>query len=136
MYSNLLGFLSLTLMIITGIVWFRAAFRVSLPRNRTAYVLAVVVTLSLAAASFLTGTTANTSAAVDVAASIAAGLAALLAALFLFTVAISRQKTAADAIAVGDTIPAFTATDENGEQFDSAVLADNAVLIKFFRGHW
>jgi peroxiredoxin len=51
-------------------------------------------------------------------------------------VSISRQQLGDDAIAVGSTIPSFTATDEHGKIFDSQSLAGQPVLIKFFRGHW
>lgn len=122
------GFLALALVLAAGVVWFRAALRVNLPRNRSAYVIAMVAALALAIIALLGDA--------NLAVTIAASLAAVLSAFFLFTVSISAQKTATDAIAVGDTIPAFTAIDENGEAFDSAVLANNTVLIKFFRGHW
>ena len=43
---------------------------------------------------------------------------------------------AVNAIRIGDTIPAFSALDENGELFESKTLAGKPALIKFFRGHW
>ena len=52
------------------------------------------------------------------------------------SVAISRQEVAANAIRVGDSIPVFSALDENGEVFESKTLAGKPALIKFFRGHW
>ena len=60
----------------------------------------------------------------------------LAAALLLLTVMIGGQKVGDKAIQIGMTIPAFTAPDEQGRTFDSAALAGNPVLIKFFRGHW
>lgn len=39
-------------------------------------------------------------------------------------------------VAIGDPLPAFTATDHRGEPFSSAQLAGERVLLKFFRGHW
>ena len=128
MTATTLGFLALALVLITGVVWFRAALSVSLPGNRTAYVIAMLLALVLSGAALL--------GQANLPGNIAAGLAAFLSAFFLFTVSISAQKTGADAIAIGDPVPAFTATDENGEPFDSAVLQNNTVLIKFFRGHW
>jgi peroxiredoxin len=59
-----------------------------------------------------------------------------VSAFFLFSIAIGDQKLADDAIQVGATIPAFTATDEHGHTFDSQSLAGHPVLIKFFRAHW
>ncbi len=66
----------------------------------------------------------------------AAVLAIFIGSLLPFTVAISRQEVAADAIRVGDTIPHFTAVDEHGQLFDSDSLRGHPVLIKFFRAHW
>ena len=59
-----------------------------------------------------------------------------LAAFLLYLTATGAQKVADEGIQVGDTIPAFTAPDDEGNEFDSASLAGSRVLIKFFRGHW
>ena len=53
-----------------------------------------------------------------------------------FTVSISAQELASDSIQVGDVMPAFSATIDSGETFDSADLRGKPVLIKFFRAHW
>jgi cytochrome oxidase Cu insertion factor (SCO1/SenC/PrrC family) len=63
-------------------------------------------------------------------------LSIIAGALFMLTFAISRQEVAADAIRVGEILPAFTALDENGAMFNAASLRGHPVLIKFFRGHW
>ena len=55
---------------------------------------------------------------------------------FSLTFAIGGQFVGPDAIAVGATLPTFTAIDEHGETFDSLSLAGSPVLIKFFRGLW
>jgi peroxiredoxin len=53
------------------------------------------------------------------------------------TIYVSPQTLdTARSIKVGDTIPHFTATDGNGNTFDSASLQGHLVLIKFFRAHW
>ena len=49
-------------------------------------------------------------------------LSIIAGALFMFTFAISRQEVAGDAIRVGETLPDFTALDENGAKFDAASL--------------
>ena len=67
---------------------------------------------------------------------VAAVPAILIGLFFPFTMAISRQEAASDAIRVGDTIPRFTSVDERGEPFDSETLRGHPVLIKFFRAHW
>ena len=66
-----------------------------------------------------------------------AAVPAIVVGLFLpFTVSISEQILPPGAIAVGDTMPAFSAPDDRGETFDSDRLRGNPVLIKFFRAHW
>lgn len=61
----------------------------------------------------------------------------LVPALFLlFTIAISAQRVAPEAIRTGWTIPYFSALDEHGNRFDSVALAGNPILLEFFRGHW
>ena len=55
---------------------------------------------------------------------------------FPFSVAISRQEVATNGIQVGETIPHFSAIDDNSQRFDSESLQGQVVLMKFFRGHW
>ena len=69
-------------------------------------------------------------------AGIAAVIAILIGTFLPFTMGISRQDAAPDAIRVGDTIPRFSASDDRGERFDSERLRGQPVLIKFFRAHW
>lgn len=64
-----------------------------------------------------------------------AAIAVLGSAVVLGLQALSRQN-AESPIAVGDTIPEFTACDEQGQSFHSLQLQDSKLLIKFFRGHW
>jgi hypothetical protein len=119
---------ALALAIVTAVRWFRAVYQVALPRSRTGYLLAMFC-VALASVAALAGSP-------GIAGGVAAGVALVIAAFFFLTVAISRQVTGKQAITVGSAIPHFTATDENGEHFDSLVLAGNPALIKFFRGHW
>lgn len=119
---------ALVLALSAGIQWFRAVYKVALPTSRAGYLLMMLVTTVAATAALLMG--------VGWLGGIAAGVALSIAGFFFLTVAISKQVTGEDAIAMGDPLPHFTATDENGEQFDSQALAGNPVLIKFFRGHW
>ena len=108
--------------------WIRGIRRVSLHANRTVFVGSWAAAASLAVLAlaggpgWIAGTLAT--------------LGLLLALFLLFTVAISAQQVAPDAIAVGASIPHFKALDEHGQTFDSAVLAGKALLLKFFRGHW
>lgn len=128
MSAMTLGCGALALALVAAVQWFRAVHQVALPQRRTGYML-IMLAVSAAAAIALTNSPGWLGGA-------AAVIALTIAGLFLLTVAISKQVTADDAIKVGDTIPAFTATDENGESFDSIALAGNPALIKFFRGHW
>jgi hypothetical protein len=102
--------------------------RVGVPENRIPFVLAFLSVAGLGFGAFVRGTRWY------------GGLAALVAIfiglLIPFTVAISRQEVAPGAIAVGDTIPRFEATDEFGNLFDSESLHGHLLLIKFFRAHW
>ncbi len=126
--STVLGFVALLIVGGALALWFRAARRVRLPRDRSGYV-----------ATWLGG------AALGVAAlgggpgwlgGVPAALAVLGGVFFSFTVSISAQKLGADAIQVGDPLPDFAAPDENGEPVSLASLSGQPLLLKFFRGHW
>lgn len=128
MTASYIAFGSLALALAAGVHWFRAIHRVALPKNRTGYLLTMLLAALGAVAALFIG--------VGWLGGIAASIAIVIPSLFFLLVAISRQDVADDAITVGDSLPHFTATDEYGENFDSLTLAGNPVLIKFFRGHW
>lgn len=124
-----LGIASLVLALGTAVLWFYMTRETGLPDNRTPFVIAFLAAAVLGVAAYIKGT------------SLLGGLppvVGILVGLFLpFTVYISPQTLEEGAaIKVGDTIPPFTATDSNGETFDSASLSGHLVLIKFFRAHW
>jgi hypothetical protein len=126
--SPWLGAIALLMIVASGVVWFRAALAVRLPKNRMPYlafwlVAGVISLVSLTNSPGWLG-------------AIPASLALVGSLFFLFTAAISRQVLAANAIAPGQTIPEFSAPDENNEWFKSASLSGGPVLLKFFRGHW
>lgn len=56
--------------------------------------------------------------------------------LFFFLLTQRKTPIGDITIAVGDTLPRFTATDHEGAAFDSESLRGERVLLKFFRGHW
>lgn len=116
------------LVVASGALWFRRAFQLRLPRNRSAYVAVWLLGGALGVLAFAQGAGWG--------AGLPAGLAILGSAFFCLTVAVSRQQVAADAVTVGAMLPAFRAPDEHGALFDSASLLGHPVLIKFFRGHW
>jgi hypothetical protein len=123
-----LGFLALVVGAVTVALWFRQINQVDVPADKTAYVIFFLFAAALGVAAFVAGTRWF--------GGVAAALAIIIGSFFPFTMAISRQEVAADAIRVGDAIPVFSALDENGELFESKTLAGKPALIKFFRGHW
>ena len=122
------GLLALVLAVATAALWFHQIDRVAIPENRTAFVVFFLASVALGVGAFVVG--------VRWLGGVAAVLGILIGGFFPLSIAISRQEVAANAIAVGDTIPHFAALDENGERFDSDSLRGHPVLIKFFRGHW
>ncbi len=123
-----LGVLALVVAAATVALWFRQIGHVDIPEDRTAYVVSFLSAAALGIGAFVAGTRWF--------GGVAAVLAIIIGSFFPFTVAISRQEVAANGIRVGDSIPVFSALDENGEVFESETLAGKPVLIKFFRGHW
>lgn len=124
-----LGIVALALAVSAVMLWFYLVRQVSLPDDRTLFVIAFLAAAALGVAAFVKGT------------SLPGGLPpalAILIGLFIpFTIYVSPQVLdTARVIKVGDTIPRFTAVDGEGETFDSASLHGHLVLIKFFRAHW
>ena len=126
--GTVLAFSAFALVVGSLILWFQHMSRVSVPRNRSLFVAAWLggAGLGVVALTLGAGWLGN----------LVAVLATLAGCFFSFTVSISRQEVAADAIRVGASLPAFTAPDEHGGSFDRASLQGSPVLIKFFRGHW
>ena len=128
MSGSLLGGIALALVLGTGTIWFRRALAVSLPRNRSGFVVAFAVCLALGVTAFVQGT--------GWLGGIAAGLACLGSGVFLLLVAISAQKGGSGAFQVGSPVPDFAASDDNGREVAISSLAGKPLLLKFFRGHW
>jgi hypothetical protein len=120
-----LGFIALVMVLGTMARWFYRAWRVNVPS--TPYLFQ-----ALAAIGLVVG---MTSVYID-AGSTAGGWAIGLSVLFLYLTSTGAQRVDDAMVAVGDTLPNFTAPDENGNVFDSTRLAGSRVLLKFFRGHW
>jgi len=126
--ATVLAFLALLLIVGSVIFWFRLALSVRLPENRTGFVL-------IWASGTLLGVIALVQGAGWIS-GIPGGLAVFIGIFLLFTVTISPQQVAPDAIAVGEALRDFSALDENGEPFELASTAGRPLLLKFFRGHW
>lgn len=123
-----LGIVALVLAIGCAAFWNHQTRQVDIPENRIAFVAVFVTAVFLGVAAFFRGA--------GWLGRIAAVLAICIGSLVPLTMAVSRQDPAANAIRVGDTIPAFSAPDDRGELFDSERLRGHPVLIKFFRAHW
>ena len=65
-----------------------------------------------------------------------AGLTVALAFFFFFLLAQAPMPDGAIRVEVGGKLIAFEAVDGAGQSFASSSLAGQAVLLKFFRGHW
>ena len=128
MDGTALGWLAFGLVAGSIALWARGIRRVRLPRNRAGFVAAWLGGLVLGIAAFVQG--------VSWLGGLPAGLAVAVAGFGLFTVAISAQAVAPNAIRVGARLPDLTAPDEDGKLFSLASLAGAPVLLKFFRGHW
>ncbi len=123
-----LGLLGLLIAVSCVALWSVQIHQVDIPEDRTMYVVFFLMAAGLGVGAFVAGTRWI--------GGIAAALAIVIGSLVPFTIAISRQEVAANAIQVGDSIPHFTAVDEHGKPFDSKSLHGHLVLIKFFRAHW
>ena len=123
-----LGFVGLGIALGSVALWFRQADQVAIPENRTLFVVAFVAAALIGASAFVMRTRWF--------GAIPALIAIVVGSFLTFTVAISRQEVATTGIQVAQTIPQFTGIDRHGEHFDSASLAGQTVLMKFFRGHW
>ncbi|MGI9433124.1 MAG: hypothetical protein ACR2PQ_12960 [Myxococcota bacterium] len=128
MSATVLGIVSAVIVVGAGVSWFRAVGRVQLPKDRRGYLAVWLLGGALGIAALTSGA--------GWVGGIPAGIAILGTAFFLLTVTISPQKAAPDVISVGAPIPEFSAPDDKGGTFESASLAGNPTLVKFFRGHW
>lgn len=128
MTGTITAYVALAIALGAGAVWFRRAFAVNLPEDRTGFVVVMAVAAALGVAAFVQGT--------GWLGGMAAGLAIGFGCVFLLTAAIGDQKGGSGKFQIGKPVPNFTAPDEDGEIFDLASLAGNPLLLKFFRGHW
>lgn len=120
-----LGLIALALLLVSAAHWFWRAIRVNIPLSFTIYRGLWLAGVLLAGFAWYHNPE-------DPFAPTALALGAVLVYL-IFT---GRQRTSSHAIAVGDTIPHFSAIDADGLPFDSSSLEGKRILLKFFRGHW
>lgn len=112
----------------TGALWLRRMRSVSVPRDRSAYVLLMAggAVLGLAAFSAGPGWLGGAGAV----------FAILAGGAFCGLRALSAQQPNRPAVSVGGPILDFSAPDDSGAPFDLAQLRGRPFLLKFFRGHW
>ena len=126
--GNWLALAALALAIGCTRVWLGQAQSVTLPADRTFFVLVWLSAVALAVTALIMK--ASWFGRI-------VSLPAIAIGLFLpFTVSISEQVLPPGTIQVGDVMPSFSAPDDTGQVFDSERLRGNPVLIKFFRAHW
>ena len=123
-----LAILAFALALGSAVLWFYLTRQVNLPEDRTAFVVAFLSAAALGIAAFVKGTSWI--------GAVPAVVAIIIGAFLPLTIAVSPQEVSADVIRLGDTIPHFTAPDDEGEIFDSDSLHGHLVFIKFFRAHW
>jgi len=121
---------TLSLAALVGFVaaWATMMRRVQLHRGRWLLRLLAAATIVIAVLAFTRepGTLGG----------IIAGVSLAIGCLFVILSSLARQSGQTPALAVGDPILEFSASDEKGEIFDIASLRGRPVLLKFFRGHW
>ncbi len=123
---HMLALFALLLVVGATVAWSWCAWRVRIPHNRLGFVAAWSLGTLLAAIVLVNGAP-GTGLAVT---------ALILGGVILALYASAPQRTAAQAIAVGDAMPAFRAEAGDGTVVDSADYAGQPLLLKFFRGHW
>jgi peroxiredoxin len=128
MSGALLATLALFVLLAFGRRWLLLMRQVRIPADMRPSVAANALAVLLGAAAFVAG--------VGLLAGLAAGLALVGGLAFLALYAASGQQTRPAAVAVGDRVLDFAATDDSGQPFDLAGLRGRPFLLKFFRGHW
>ena len=124
-----IGIAALALAVSTVFYWFYLASLVSLPDDRTPFVVAFLCAAALGVTAYVKGA--------SLVGAIPPAMAVVIGLFLPFTIYVSPQTLNTErTIKVGDTIPQFTAIDGYDKPFDSADLDGHLVLIKFFRAHW
>ena len=120
-----LGLFALALLLGSATRWFWRAMQVNVPESFNLYKSLWITGLVLGGIAYYQNPN-------DPFAPSAIGIGLLLVYL-IFT---GGQRMSSEAIAVGDSLPHFTAVDADDNPFDSISLEGKRVLLKFFRGHW
>ena len=124
----IISLLAFAVMVATTATWFKRIEQVAIPDNRLGFLAMWLLAALLGVSSFFTAGAGWLS-------GIFAAVGILVGGGFLVLYALGKQGED-QPIQVGDSMPAFTALDGDKNLYDSSVLNDSPVLIKFFRGHW
>lgn len=128
MTGTMSGLIGAAIVLGAGARWMQLTYRVQLPRNAAAYLIACGLGAAFGIGAFVLGT--------GVAGGVAGAIAALGGLAFLALFSGSGQRRTPPAVAVGGPVIDFTTTDDEGRPFDLARLRGRPFLLKFFRGHW
>ena len=128
MTGLVLAVLAVALMVVGIGIWMRLIARVEVDEGRK-------LPSTLIVSAFIVGVIALTRNPGLFGGILASATVAVGAFAFLLR-ALASQSNQKPAIAVGDSLPSFTALDDKGEPFDLASLKGRPILMKFFRGHW
>lgn len=126
--GDVLGALSLVIVLGAGAAWFRGLRAVTLEGRRGLFLALFGLATLLGAAAFPGDPGAPGTAAAVV------GL--LGGGVFCLLGAFSGQARVVPQVRVGRPIPDFTAPDAEGAPFALSSLHGRPFLLKFFRGHW
>ena len=126
--GTILGIAALLLAGATAVYWFSLARQVSLPEDRSAFVVTWLFAASLGVTAFFKRP--------GILGGIPATLSIIIGLFLPFSIYVSPQTLGDGIIKVGDPLPHFSAPTDKGEIFDSESLSGHLVLIKFFRAHW
>tara|TARA_R110002072_G_scaffold31735_5_gene97568 strand:+ start:54340 stop:54729 length:390 start_codon:yes stop_codon:yes gene_type:complete len=123
-----LGLASGALILISMGAFFYRVLKVNVPRVRAGYFTAMLIAAGLGMAAFaFDATWVGT---------IPAILGISLGLIFPTLRLQSAQNKKQPAVAPGEPMINFTATDDSGRPFELASLMGQPILLKFFRGHW
>ena len=128
MSGDLLGLAAATVVVATGVVWFRLVKAVRIPRVRAPYFAAMGLGVALGLAAFVQGT--------GFPGAIPAAFAILAGGFFLALRLQSGQDAREPAVKLREPMLDFTALNDDGNLFELASLRGKPFLFKFFRGHW
>ncbi len=123
-----LGLLSIGLLVVAVVIWFRRMNNVALEGRRSMLFGMCVVAIGLGVASLSNepGILGGAMAILGVAGGV----------IWLGLGAFAGQSKQTSNVVVGSPLPAFSAPDHEGAIFDIESLRGHPVLIKLFRGHW